>query len=178
MMKKSIEDGRGNSGITVEDRGSLFEGFIRGLASYWLDRILAAHAKATKDTALKERIYRGEWEQIQSAKAEAERLERERLERQRLEWERQRQERELEWQRLADLAAEKERKKQLDREERWTRFEARLQKLFLYGSGSLLCVLIALLFWIPNRLSTGSRMEADYLRSPCHTGVCSAGAWT
>ena len=35
---------------------------------------------ATKDKALKERIYRGEWEQIQAARAEAARLERERLE--------------------------------------------------------------------------------------------------
>ncbi len=31
MMKKSMkEDGRGNSAIAVEDRGPLFEGFIRG----------------------------------------------------------------------------------------------------------------------------------------------------
>jgi hypothetical protein len=30
MMKKSIEDGRGNSAIAVEDRGPLFEGFIGG----------------------------------------------------------------------------------------------------------------------------------------------------
>ena len=30
MMKKSIQDGGGNSAIAVEDRGPLFEGFIRG----------------------------------------------------------------------------------------------------------------------------------------------------
>ena len=29
-MKKSIEDGGGNGAIAVEDRGPLFEGFIRG----------------------------------------------------------------------------------------------------------------------------------------------------
>ena len=30
MMKKAIEDGRGNGAIAVEDRGPLFEGFIGG----------------------------------------------------------------------------------------------------------------------------------------------------
>ena len=30
MMKKSIQDGGGNSAIAVEDRGPLFEGFIGG----------------------------------------------------------------------------------------------------------------------------------------------------
>ncbi|MGA8654676.1 MAG: HNH endonuclease [Chthoniobacterales bacterium] len=43
----------------------------------------AAHA--TKDRAIKEQIYRGEWEQIQAAKAEPAQLAKERYERERLE---------------------------------------------------------------------------------------------
>jgi hypothetical protein len=57
---------------------------------------------ATKDKAIKERIYRGEWEQIQAAEAEAARLERERIERQRLECERIEKEQEEKRQLIAE----------------------------------------------------------------------------
>jgi hypothetical protein len=52
---------------------------------------------ATKDIVLKERIYRGEWEQIQAAEAKAALLAREKAEKDRLEREGRRQQQQVEW---------------------------------------------------------------------------------
>lgn len=112
---------------------------------------------ATKNNAIKQQIYRGEWAEIQAAKAEAERLERERAEEQRRERER--------------IAAEKEEEDRQFTEpaERWKRehpwlFELQRFKSLSIGRicATLTCVLL-ILDW-----------RADYSGSflgPIPTGV-------
>jgi hypothetical protein len=92
---------------------------------------------ATKDKAKKERIYRGEWEQIQAAEAEAARLERERIEREWFEKER------------IEKEQEEAKRKIIAEAERW-----RLDHPWLvmwqrckYLSGGLICGAITYLLW-------------------------------
>jgi hypothetical protein len=70
---------------------------------------------ATKDKAIHERIYRGEWEQIQAAEAKVARLKWERLERQRLELEERLKRESLEEKERLERKREEER---LERERR------------------------------------------------------------
>ena len=105
---------------------------------------------ATKNRAIQEQIYRGEWAKIQAAKVEAARLERERLERRRLEWERQLEEQrrererlaEIERQRLAELAAENERRRQIRQEA----LRKKVRKFCLYVLPVIIYFL--LFFWV------------------------------
>jgi hypothetical protein len=100
---------------------------------------------ATKDHALKERIYRGEWRRIKTEKALAEQLARERRERQWREQERLAEEQLREYERLAEeqrqrvaaIAAEEARK----REERRKKRAVALRKLRIYGTPVLACEL-------------------------------------
>jgi hypothetical protein len=77
---------------------------------------------ATKDKTLKAQIYRGEWEQIEEAKAEAERFLRERIERQRREQEEE-ERRRLEAVRLEQERLERERLKRQRHQERLEEIE-------------------------------------------------------
>jgi HNH endonuclease len=92
---------------------------------------------ATKNKAIKEQIYHGEWQKIQAAKAEAERLEQQRLEQQRLEQIRLAEERRK---RAAAMAAEEARK----HEERRKKRAVTLRKLLIYGTPVLACELLVL----------------------------------
>jgi hypothetical protein len=112
---------------------------------------------ATKSHALKERIYRGEWERIQAEKVEAARLAKERLEKLWRERERQREEQrrererlaEQERQRIATVAAEKEREREIRREE----LRKNVRKFRLFGLPGILCKVAGYLemeyLWIP-----------------------------
>jgi len=53
----------------------------------------------------------------------------------------------MERQRLAELAAERERKKQMRREERRKAIRSRLRKLRLYGTPALVCGLLLYVGW-------------------------------